>query len=218
LLHSSLAVLHQVAPESGSRTPVLFHYTFLTRGWPTGVRYLATLLIVSTMLALGLALDEPFHGFPFLLFSFAILISSALFDRGSGAFSVLLSGFFAKWFFIAPTGTIRVENTGGLIALSCFMAIGLATAAVVEALHRVASNLVEANHKLIASENEKSLLLEEASHRFRNELAMLGQCCAYKNGRSDLRPKVSRSAQRRIGFMCSVVCMSVCKAPIINPS
>jgi len=42
------------------------------------VRYLATLLIVSTMLALGLALDEHFHGFPFLLFSFAILISSAL--------------------------------------------------------------------------------------------------------------------------------------------
>jgi len=138
------------------------------------VRYLATLLIVSTMLALGLALDEHFHGFPFLLFSFAILISSALFDRGSGAFSVLLSAFFAKWFFIAPTGTIRVENTGDLIALSCFTAIGLATAAVVEALHRVASNLVEANQKLIASENETSLLLEEASHRFRNELAMLG--------------------------------------------
>jgi two-component system, sensor histidine kinase PdtaS len=174
LLHSSLAVLDQVAPESGSRTPVLFHYTLLTRGWPTGVRYLATLLIVSTMLALGLALDEHFHGFPFLLFSFAILISSALFDRGSGAFSVLLSGFFAKWFFIAPTGTIRVENTGDLIALSCFMALGLAIAAVVEALHRVASDLVEANQKLTASENEKNLLLEEASHRFRNELTMLG--------------------------------------------
>jgi K+-sensing histidine kinase KdpD len=72
------------------------------------------------MLPLGLALDENFHGLPFLLFFFAILISSALFDRGSGAFSVVLSAFFAKWFFIAPTGMIRVENTGGLIALSCF--------------------------------------------------------------------------------------------------
>jgi len=174
LLHSSLAVLDQVAPESGSRKPVLFHYTLLTRGWPTGVRYLATLLIVSTMLPLGLALDKYFHGLPFLLFFFAILISSALFHRGSGAFSVLLSAFFAKWFFIAPTGTIRVENTGDLIALSCFMALGLAIAAVVEALHRVASDLAEANQKLTASENEKDLLLEEASHRFRNELTMLG--------------------------------------------
>ena len=102
------------------------------------------------------------------------VISSALFDRGSGAFSVLLSGFFAKWFFIAPTGTIRVGNTGDLIALSFFMALGLAIAAVVEALHRVASDLVEANQKLTASEIEKDLLLEEASHRFRNDLTMLG--------------------------------------------
>ena len=42
-----------------------------------------------------------------------------------------------------------------------FLVIGLATAAVVEALHRVASDLIEANQKLIASENEKDLLPEE---------------------------------------------------------
>ena len=174
MLHSSLAVLDQaVSEKSGSRTPFLFHYTFLARGWPTWVCYLATLLIVSAMLALGLALDEHFHGLPFLFLFFAIIISSGVFDRGSGAFAVLLSVILANWFFMSPTGTIRVENTGDLIALSCFMALGLATAAIVEALHRVASSLLKTNQKLTASENEKDLLLEEASHRFRNELAML---------------------------------------------
>jgi K+-sensing histidine kinase KdpD len=124
LLHSSQPVLDQVVSEkTGSRTPFLFHCSFLARGWPIWVCYLATLLIVSAMLALGLALDEHFHGLPFLFLFFAIIISSGLFDRGSGAFAVLLSVFFANWFLMTPTGTIRVENTGDLIALSCFMAL-----------------------------------------------------------------------------------------------
>src|SRR5829696_1713110 len=156
LLHSSLAVLDRVVSEkSGSRTPFLFHYTFLVRCWPTWVCYLTTLLIVSAMFVLGLALDEHFHRLPFLFLFFAIIISSGLFDRGSGAFAVLLSVFFANWFLMTPTGTIRVENTGDLIALSCFMALDLATAAIVQALHRVASGLLETNQKLTASENEK---------------------------------------------------------------
>ena len=104
MLHSSLAVLDQVVSEKPARERRFFFTTpFSARGWPTWVCYLATLLIVSAMLALGLALDELFHGLPFLFLFFAILISSALFDRGSGAFAVLLSVFFANWFFIAPT-------------------------------------------------------------------------------------------------------------------
>jgi two-component sensor histidine kinase len=44
---------------------------------------------------------------------------------------------------------------------------------VSHALHRVASDLTKANERLVASEGDKDLLLQEASHRFKNELTML---------------------------------------------
>jgi len=125
------------------------------------------------MLGLRLALGDLFQGYPFLFFFLAILASAALFNRGSGIFAVLLSAVLAKWFLIPPTGTLNIATTTDVIALSSFIAVGLVSAAVLEALHRVASDLVEANQKLVASESEKDLLLQEASHRFKNELAML---------------------------------------------
>ena len=125
------------------------------------------------MLALRLALGDSFQGYPFLFFFLAILASAALFNRGSGILAVLLSAVLAKWFLIPPTGTLNIATTTDVIALSSFIAVGLVSAAVLEALHRVASDLVEANQKLVASESEKDVLLQETSHRFKNELAML---------------------------------------------
>jgi len=50
---------------------------------------------------------------------------------------------------------------GGLFGLSFFVAIGLITATILEALHRVASDLIDANQRLVASEADKDLLLRE---------------------------------------------------------
>ena len=173
-LSSAFDVLGRVHPRRpGSRTLSLFRYTFVSRAWPSWARYLATVLIVCAMLGLRLALGDLFQGYPFLFFFLAILASAALFNRGSGILAVLLSAVLAKWFLIPPTGTLNIATTTDVIALSSFIAVGLVSAAVLEALHRVASDLVEANQKLVASESEKDLLLQEASHRFKNELAML---------------------------------------------
>ena len=151
----------------------LFQYTFLTRAWPSWARYMATLLIVVTALALRLALTSYMPGSPFLLFMLAIILCSALFDHGSGIFAVLLSAALAKWFLIDPTGTLDVASTQDIGGLSFFIAIGLITASILEALHKVASDLADANARLVAAESEKDLVLQEASHRFKNELAML---------------------------------------------
>jgi two-component system, sensor histidine kinase PdtaS len=151
----------------------LFKHTVVTRGWPTWARYAATLLIVLITLQLRLALADVVPGSPFLLFVPAIILSAALFDHGAGVFAVLLSAAFAKWFLIEPTGTLAIDETSDLVALSLFVAIGLITAAVLEALHQVASDLAEANRRLIAAEHDKDILLQEASHRFKNELTML---------------------------------------------
>jgi K+-sensing histidine kinase KdpD len=134
----------------------LFQYTFLTRAWPTWARYMATILIVVMTLALCVALTSYMPGSPFLLFMLAILLCSALFDQGSGIFAVLLSAGLAKWFLIEPTGTLAVDSTQDIGGLLIFIAIGLVTASILEALHKVASDLAVANAQLVAAEREGS--------------------------------------------------------------
>lgn len=124
-------------------------------------------------LGIRLALHAWFPGSPFLLFFLAIIVCAALFDHGAGIFAVLFSAGLAKWFLIEPTGTLNVVRTEDIAGLSVFIAIGLISAAILETLHKVAHDLADANEQLVASEGEKDLLLQEASHRFKNELTML---------------------------------------------
>ncbi len=159
--------------KPGSATLFLFKYTFLTRAWPTWARYAATAVIVLATLGIRLALHAWFPGSPFLLFFLAIIVCAALFDHGTGIFAVLLSAGLAKWFLIEPTGTLNVVRTEDIAGLAVFVAIGLVSGAILEALHKVAHDLADANELLVASEGEKDLLLQEASHRFKNELTML---------------------------------------------
>jgi|RhiMethySRZTD1v2_1073278.scaffolds.fasta_scaffold15273_7 two-component sensor histidine kinase len=174
VLRPSLRALGSREPgKPRSWTLSLFKYTFLTRAWPTWIRYAATVAIVVGTLAVRLALEAWFPGSPFLLFFLAIILCSALFDHGAGMFSVVLSAALAKWFLIEPTGSLNVLRSEDIVGISVFIAIGLISAAVLEALHRVARDLADANEMLVASEGEKDLLLQEASHRFKNELTML---------------------------------------------
>jgi two-component system, sensor histidine kinase PdtaS len=174
LLRPSLRALGSREPgKPGSATLSLFKYTFLTRAWPTWARYAATTVIVLATLGIRLALHAWFPGSPFLLFFLAIIVCAALFDHGTGIFAVLLSAGLAKWFLIEPTGTLNVVRTEDIAGLSVFVAIGLVSGAILEALHKVAHDLADANELLVASEGEKDLLMQEASHRFKNELTML---------------------------------------------
>ena len=157
----------------GWSTLSVLRHTFLTRAWPTWARYTVTVLAVFATLGFSLVLPPQLPGTPFLPFFLAIIICSALFDHGSGMVAVLLSAALSKWYLIAPTGTLNVNSADDIAGLALFVAIGLTTAGILEALHRVASDLTRANERLVASEGDKDLLLQEASHRFNNELTML---------------------------------------------
>jgi signal transduction histidine kinase len=159
--------------EPAARTISIFRHSFLTRGWPIWARYAITALIVLATLGFALLLPQNIPGAPFLPFVLAIIICSALFDHGSGIAAVLLSAGLAKWYLIPPTGTLDIARIDDIAGFSLFLAIGLVTAAIIEALHRVARDLIKANKRLVASEGDKDLLLQEASHRFKNELTML---------------------------------------------
>ena len=174
MLRPSLRMLGQAHPgEPGSTTLYLFKYTFITRAWPTWARYAATAAIVLATFGIQLVFHAWFPSSPFLLFFLAIILCAALFDHGAGIFAVLLSAGLAKWFLIEPTGTLNVVRAEDIVGLAVFIAIGLISAAILEALHKVAHDLANANEMLTASEAEKDLLLQEASHRFKNDLTMV---------------------------------------------
>jgi two-component sensor histidine kinase len=151
-----------------------------TRGLPTPLRYLGTLVIVAAAFLIRRALDPVLPDFPYLLSFAAILISASLFDHGTGLLATALSGAFAAYFYLPPFFSFEVAALRDVTGLILFLAIGAAMASVIEALHRAYADaqrahkaLREANAELRRSEHARSLLLHEFRHRTRNDLASL---------------------------------------------
>lgn len=145
-----------------------------THSWPTWAKYAAACAIVLGILPIALALRgllPPDH--PFLPFFLAILIAGSLFDHGSGFIATALSAALSTWFFLPPIGSLLVENRGNCVALLLFVAIGSATAAIIEALHRALVRENLAYKGLVQSERQRRLLLNEFRHRTRNDLQSL---------------------------------------------
>jgi K+-sensing histidine kinase KdpD len=103
----------------------------------------------------------------------AILLSAAIFDRGSGLVATGLSAVLAIYFLLPPYGELALKNEGHFIALGSFVVIGTVMSFVVEALHRAIADLTLAQTELRRSERARGLLLREYRHRARNDLGSL---------------------------------------------
>jgi two-component sensor histidine kinase len=147
--------------------------SFATGDAPAWSGYLCATLFVVTAFLVRLSLGGFLPGYPFLLFFLAIIASAVLFDRGAGFYSVVLSGVLSTYFFLDSAGTLHVEDPYHIIGLIFFLIVASITAALIEALHRAIHDLTEANRRLAASDQEKDVLLAEAGHRMRNDLAIL---------------------------------------------
>ncbi len=145
-----------------------------TRHWPVAVRYGATVLAVLLAAGVEWALWRQMAGHPFLIFFAPVILSAALFDRGSGILAALLGAVVLDFLFLEPHYSLRVAGAREALALALFAGIGLITAILIEAMHKAVHKLHEANRKLVQSENAKDLLLREAAHRMRNDLQMIG--------------------------------------------
>jgi two-component sensor histidine kinase len=156
---------------------------------PPWARYAMTTALV--LLAFGarhlLAQTVPFGGYPFLLFFPAIILAAMLFDRGSGLLAVVLSAALADYFTIEPIGSFAIERPSDWFAFVIFVVSGLATATLIESFHRVYHELALVHHRLQAahdeltkahegvrnSERQKDILMQELSHRTKNDLMMV---------------------------------------------
>jgi two-component sensor histidine kinase len=132
------------------------------------VGYAVTLLLVIAVLLAELHSPPPSH--PYLPFVLVILLAALAFGRGAGLFATLLSAVVADWCFIGASGGFSTNwPKFGLLLL--FIAIGIGISILVD-------ELCHAVRKLHLAEAEKSLLLDELSHRTRNDMMLIASVLA----------------------------------------
>jgi two-component system, sensor histidine kinase PdtaS len=164
----------------------LIETTAFTRGLPVWARYLISTLVVFVAFGLRLAFSITLREDYFLFFFPAIVLSAVLFDRGSGIWATLLSaGLISHVLF--PGGIADAEH---LLTLLIFVAVGIATAAVIEVMHMAIAELAAANRKVTAvneqlagSNRQNTILLDELRHRTKNELQLI-HAILHMQGRS----------------------------------
>jgi two-component sensor histidine kinase len=137
-------------------------------------KHLAACGVVSASLPLAFTLQSLVPlAYPYLPFLLAVLLAGSVFDQGSGYVAVGLSALFAAWLFLPPVGYPDVHEGRDGVPLALFVALGTATAAVMEALHHAVVRERRAHADLARSERQRRLLLSEFRHRTRNDLQSL---------------------------------------------
>jgi len=141
------------------------------RAAPVVLRYVLANAIILLFFALRLAAAPYMGGFPFLLFFPAIILISALFDRGTGVFAVLLSAGMAWYFFVPTVHSFELPNLKDALPLTLYVLIGLFLAVTVEALRSTAERLAKTSLALERANDFNKLLIEDINHRLKNHLA-----------------------------------------------
>jgi two-component sensor histidine kinase len=149
------------------------HTTALaSRSVPVAVRYAITavLVVLATWAQLRWG-AEAADRYPFLIFIPVIFVCGALLDRGNGFFATVLSAIACAYYFLYPRDSLAVINSVDQAALALFVGIGFAISSVVEALHAGLVALAIEHETADAAVKDRDLLLNELSHRTRNDFA-----------------------------------------------
>jgi two-component sensor histidine kinase len=133
--------------------------------YPYWIRYTASFLIVCLAFVLLLSSGDILSGYPLLVFIPSIFLSALLLDRGTGIFATFFSAALSFYTFAEPAKSLSIETTQ-IIPLLLYVAVGCAISLVIEVLRGSVLKLAKA-------ESEKSLLLQELSHRTKNDLVMI---------------------------------------------
>lgn len=142
-----------------------------SRHWPWWARHALAALLVIVALLFQTSLWEGGYRFPLLLFYPAILLSTVLLGLLPGLLAVLLSAMAAAFWLVPVGGVPAAEQRVSVVALMIFAGVGTLSVCILAALRQVVREFGELNRKLARTEEQKDLLLREAAHRFRNDLA-----------------------------------------------
>jgi len=157
-MDKSIAAIHQAA--------------LATRSIPVVVRYAMTVLLVALTVLLQYAWgDNGGSRYPFLSFIPVVFVCGTFFDRGNGFFATVLSALAGAYFFLDPHQSLNVLHGEDQGAFILFLIIGFAISFVVEALHVGLVSLALEREKASTTVRDRDLLLDELSHRTRNDFA-----------------------------------------------
>jgi len=140
------------------------------RRMPVAVRYVAACAIVLMFFGLRALLGPAMGGYPFLLFFPAIILISALLDRGTGVFAVILSATLAWYFFVPPARSFALPDWTNALPLALYVVVGLFLALSIEALRTLATRLAATSAQLAKIDALNKLLLVDINHRVKNHL------------------------------------------------
>jgi hypothetical protein len=133
----------------------------VSRELPIWARYSITALLVA--LAAQVQLAGDFGRYPFLLFFPVIILSGVVFNRGTSFFATLLSAAISAYYFLPPQRSLGIEQAHDVVALALFIAIGIATAILIEALHRAYVEIAEAHERLNKTASDRACATRSAS-------------------------------------------------------
>ncbi|PAX09261.1 sensor histidine kinase [Sphingomonas lenta] len=138
------------------------------RGLPIWARWLLSAAVV--FIEFGLRLATGVQTVPYLWFIPGVIVTSFVFDRGSGFVATFLSAGLALYFFVTPRGSFEIADLDQLVALAAFTLSGLLVAAVIEALRHTVEELERKSQALQSADVQKALLLADINHRIKNHL------------------------------------------------
>lgn len=178
----------------------------MTRRWPLLARMIGAALLVGLALVLQAGVWTGLRDYPFLLFFPAVVLCTVVFGSRAGLLAVGLSALSVGTFLFPPIGSPLVDSPQQALALVLFLLLGAFAAGVVGLLNGALTDLAQAKAELERAAQQKDLLLREAAHRFRNDLATLAAVLRLQERTlSDPQAQAAlRATADRIGVMARV--------------
>ncbi|PWB60501.1 MAG: histidine kinase [Bradyrhizobiaceae bacterium] len=160
------------------------------RPQPLWLRYGVSTVIVGVLFLLRLGLEERAGTYGFFLLLPGVFLAAVLFDRSTGFYATALSVLLVALALAPPLPEAADRH---LVALALYTLVAAGIAVSSEALRK-------ALERAVAAERSKAVLLQEMSHRMRNNLTILASLLRLQ-GRAQADPGVReafRTAEARV--------------------
>ncbi len=129
-------------------------------------------------LALRLAIDPIVPpGFPFITFFPVVILVCFLFGARPAVLAAVLTGLLARWYFIAPAGTLALAIPQAM-AVGFYVLIAATLIFCIDTAHKASRRAVHARTVIAGLAETRALLFHELQHRTSNNLQVIAALLA----------------------------------------
>src|SRR6476620_6447282 len=136
-----------------------------TRAQPAWLRYGVTSIALLIALGARLVFESYLAAFPFILFIPVVLLAALFFNQAVGIYAAIASACLSSYFF-EPLGQFWVSSASDTTKIGAYAFVAAVGAGAVDNMHRAYTGIAQA-------ERQKTLLLQELSHRVSDHFASL---------------------------------------------